>query len=72
MSFRIVIGCVNYTSSLIRSLSDLRQRKGDNMDKVLGILAGAALSAAFVFPKPACYAFAIVCAAAVSLLRFFF
>lgn len=42
------------------------------MDKFLGILAGAALSAAFVFPKPACYGFALVCAAAVSLLRFFF
>jgi len=42
------------------------------MANFLGILAGASLSAAFVFPKPICYIAAVVCAAAVSLLRFFF
>lgn len=42
------------------------------MPQFLGILAGASLSAAFVFSKPGCYAAAVICAAAVSLLRFFF
>ena len=39
------------------------------MGNFLGILAGASLSAAFVFPKPWCFVAAVVCSVAVIWLR---